>query len=332
MEDKKRIVFRCNAGPEVGLGHLIRSLALANYLNEKFTIIFVLNEIPNYDLTILKNSGFTYIFLKSIQQLNPDHYENSEIIFDLNGVIKTSDIVVLDGYRFGSNYRKQCKKQCFKVICIEDYVNGIYPVDLVISPSPSKLVFPEANESFSGIENSLIRPEISNNKFQYIRDPNSVLISFGGSDSFNLSPIYAKAVLSQTNYKLTIIMTELFCQTNLNQINKIKNKFNKRVTINSNVNAFEINKLMRESNKIICTASVTIVEAAICGITPIFGWLSENQMSYYDFFESKYPKNGIGCLKLFNESSFLNALQNETDTIKLGIKTNDYWQTKFMEL
>ena len=71
---KHKIIFRCDAAdiPELGTGHLYRSLIIANYLKNKFSIKdehigFLIKTDGKYkkSIKILKNHKFTILKLNS---------------------------------------------------------------------------------------------------------------------------------------------------------------------------------------------------------------------------------------------------------------------------
>ncbi|MEO9256910.1 MAG: hypothetical protein ABI207_00935, partial [Crocinitomicaceae bacterium] len=110
MEVKNnRILFRVDGGKTIGLGHVVRCLALADLLKTKFEIIFVLQETAKDVIDLIESKSYSIISIPFIDDYTMD---NQNFI----KYIQSNDIVVLDGYHFKTDYQKTIKNKGCKLV------------------------------------------------------------------------------------------------------------------------------------------------------------------------------------------------------------------------
>ena len=114
------IVIRVDASREIGYGHISRCMVLAEALESKFNITFVSKLMPENLIQRIIFSGFNFI--------NIDNNHNLSIF--------EKAIVILDGYRFNSNYQKQIKLVATRLICVDELRDIYYHADVVINNQP----------------------------------------------------------------------------------------------------------------------------------------------------------------------------------------------------
>ena len=117
-----KIYIRVDGNSDIGLGHVTRCIALAHMLKVDYEIRFYSKFIPDSICNELFSNG---IELKKI---------NDEASF-LNA-IESRQIVVLDGYKFDTEYQRQIKSRGAKLICIDDLHDKKFYADLIINHAP----------------------------------------------------------------------------------------------------------------------------------------------------------------------------------------------------
>jgi UDP-2,4-diacetamido-2,4,6-trideoxy-beta-L-altropyranose hydrolase len=85
---KQKVIFRVDANPEIGLGHLTRCLALAEMIIEDFECVFAI-FLPKLEVVEQIRS------IKSSVMLLSD-----EFIDVFTSHLTGNEIVILDGYNF----------------------------------------------------------------------------------------------------------------------------------------------------------------------------------------------------------------------------------------
>ena len=122
-----RIFFRADGHQGMGLGHVVRSIALAEMLKDDFEIIFATRR----PLRSLRRQ----IQALEVQLLELSWPENDleEASALCDHYLEEEDIVVLDGYHFSTAYQKQVKHKGCRLIAIDDIHAYPFLADVVIN-------------------------------------------------------------------------------------------------------------------------------------------------------------------------------------------------------
>ncbi len=91
--EKLAVFFRADGGNHIGLGHLVRCIALAQMIESQFNINFVCRSIPEKTANDIDQLQFKLIRIK----------EEEEFL----ALLKPVDIVVLDSYELDSAIKKR---------------------------------------------------------------------------------------------------------------------------------------------------------------------------------------------------------------------------------
>jgi len=114
LQAKSRVFFRADGSSKIGLGHVIRSLALAEMIEGEFDCSFIIREPLQY----LKNQ-IGKVCANIIELAETTCY-TEEAVQISEKFLKSSDIVVLDGYHFNTEYQSILKAKGCYLICIDD--------------------------------------------------------------------------------------------------------------------------------------------------------------------------------------------------------------------
>jgi len=124
------ILIRADASLNIGTGHIMRCLALAQYLqNHQVKPIFICAELPNNLQTRLINENIKFILINA--ELGSD--QDAKITINLANQYQVNWIII-DGYQFNSEYQKQLKEAGFKILFFDDYGHcNYYYADLILN-------------------------------------------------------------------------------------------------------------------------------------------------------------------------------------------------------
>ncbi|MFM7105534.1 MAG: hypothetical protein ACKOW8_08420, partial [Flavobacteriales bacterium] len=126
---KRSIVIRCDGGVSIGMGHIIRCIALSEILQSYFDIQFLIQQTTDTVKRVMGNAGFEYIEIPRTQ----DYEIESTYIHEY---IRPDSLVVLDGYNFQSSYQLAIKASGHTVIAIDDLNAWEHHVHAIFNHAP----------------------------------------------------------------------------------------------------------------------------------------------------------------------------------------------------
>ena len=297
-----KIWFRADGNVQIGLGHLVRSSALANMLRDDFEIHFVCIELDDAIKKDFIQDGF------SVTRINSE----DEFI----GLIKHGDLVVLDGYQFGTSYQQQLKSKQIGLVSIDDIMDKEFHADLIINQAPN--VSPENYRAQSytefalGVGYCLLRKpfldavnqrNVSETKISPNKSPRTVFICFGGSDAQNLTVLTYKLVKEFKGFERIILVTGASYEhrsmlEGLVSLDSITEHY-------QHIDAHKMAELMSGSDIKIVPSSGILYEALATGGIVISGYYTDNQQPNYQAFLGMKVIIGAGK---FKEPSLRNAM------------------------
>ena len=288
MLNKRKIYLRADAGPEIGYGHYIRSLALADMLKQDFDCTMFTQTPTDYQLREAKE-------VCSVISLPNDDSKFDKFLDYLKG----DEIVVLDNYFFTTNYQRAIKAKGCKLVCIDDMHDKHYVADVVINhgcTNASLFDIEPYTHLCLGFEYALLRRPFWQPKKQS-RELNSYAICFGGADPQNLTLDYAKRITSEQPFGhiIAIIGDSYQHEDSLREVQGIEVR--KRLTAN------QMAQIFSSAEHVICSASTTAYEALACGAEVTSICYTDNQKELHHLlsstnFTQSFPK-------------FYNCLRNE---------------------
>ena len=271
MPTKRKIYFRADAGPNIGYGHYIRSLALADMLRQDF------------DCTMFTQTPTDYQ-LRECEAVCPIvALPNDDSKFDkFLDCLKGDEIVVLDNYFFTTDYQRAIKAKGCKSVCIDDMHDRHYVADVVINHgcTDASLFDVEPHTRLClGMDYALLRRPFRNPEKQE-RVPNSYAICFGGTDAYNLTLAHAQKLSKRYCNIFAIIGDSYQYEDTLKTL--------PNVAVRKRLSADEMASLFSSVENVICSASTTCYEALACGARVYAGWYVENQKEIYHLLESNH--------------------------------------------
>ena len=299
----RKIILRADANSFIGFGHVSRLLAIASFLHSDFEL-FLVSDCKTSNLILeFTNLGVKIISIETSELYrHPDKKGEQELLWDIpKELVNQAEIIVLDGYWFGDNYRRNCKEFGLKTVIIDDFVMPISFADLIINHAPGideKKYLAKSNcHIASGLSYTMIRPEFlkANKKKQF---SNNGFVCFGGVDSLKLSAKAASILLM--NNELEKVMVLISSHTNLDTIealNDLAIKNPGRLEIFQSLQSEEVCQLLDKSKYAIVPASTILFEAYFRGCICLCALTAENQSNIYQGFTKSNYAYGMGDLR-----------------------------------
>ncbi|MGV3585807.1 MAG: UDP-2,4-diacetamido-2,4,6-trideoxy-beta-L-altropyranose hydrolase [Adhaeribacter sp.] len=257
MKQHNRIIFRADGNARIGLGHLTRSLALATMLQEDFTCVFVTQE-PNPDfLSNLEKAGINILQLPA--SLNYEQEAN-----ELVKLLQPSDVIVLDGYVFNTNYQQILKSKGNKIVCLDDIHAFPFVADALINQAggvtPQHYQAKITTKFFLGPAYALLRLPFleAATQTRQISEIKNILLNMGGADPDNQTMHLLQSVLNnlkEINIQVVVGSAYQYYEQSLEYARQ-----NANITVYQNLDAEAMCKLMQTCDAAILPPSSVAYE------------------------------------------------------------------------
>lgn len=256
------ILIRADSSSQIGLGHIMRDLVLAQqYPNDTITFACqnlagnIMDKIP-YSLHILNSN-------------------DPEELIDVIHALKI-EMVIFDHYGIDANYEKYIKEQTgVRILCLDDtykphHCNILLNHNISADENRYKGLVPKNCELRCGSAYTLIRDEFKNEKMLSREKVYDLFIAMGGADTANLTT----DILKTLDHALQVCVVTTTANAHLNEL-KIYTKDKKNISLY--VDSHEIAKLLHQSRLAIITPSVMVHEVLFMEIPFIALKTADNQ-------------------------------------------------------
>lgn len=245
------ILIRADSSSQIGLGHIMRDLVLAQqYPNDIITFACqdlagnIMDKIP-YSVHVLNSN---------------DPEELIDLIHSLR-----IDMVIFDHYGINADHEKTIKEQTnVSILCLDDTYEP-HHCDILLNHNISADsnrylgLVPTRCELRCGSAYTLIRDEFKNEKITSREKIYDLFIAMGGADTANLTT----NILKTLDDSLSICVVTTTANAHLDEL---KTYIEGRKNISLHVNSDEIAKLLHQSCLAIITPSVMVHEVLFMGI------------------------------------------------------------------
>lgn len=297
MENKRKICFRADADAEIGYGHFIRTLALADMLKDDFECVFYTQSPTEYQ----RREAEKVCELVTL----PADDSRFQLFLDC---LKGDEIVVLDNYFYTTDYQRAVKAKGCKLVCIDDMHDKHYVADAVVNQSPVKeeeFDVEVHTKLFLGKDYELLRKPFLQ-PLRHLNRNNDVVVSFGGSDPLHLTDKVISLLLRiGAPYHIVAVLGD---KTYLSEDNKEK------IEVLSKLTAQQMADLFEMSSFGILSASTVSLEAMSRELPIMIGYYVDNQQEGYERFKERGNFISLGFLPDLSEE-LLNKAINELQSL-----------------
>lgn len=243
------IIFRVDSSYEIGTGHVMRCLTLANELkNSGAKVSFICRDLPGNLANYISNKGYHVFLLPFHTREQPvmtsksdrpyaawlqvdwktDAMETAQILMELAPV----GCLIIDHYAIDLNWEEFLEDNVKKIVVIDDLADRPHQCSILIDQNSSceedryNELVPKSCVKLLGTSYALLRPEFRSAKKQLARRDgriNRILVFFGGTDPTNetlktlkalsnhhFSSLHIDVVVGETNKNKDII--QQLCQ------------------------------------------------------------------------------------------------------------------------
>jgi UDP-2,4-diacetamido-2,4,6-trideoxy-beta-L-altropyranose hydrolase len=266
------ILIYANSSSQIGNGHIMRQLALAQTLKQlKYHIVFIYHQITNNIKERLLTSKFD---CQNIVQYSIAEYVES----------RGASILILDDYNLSANEKHKLKLITVPIVTFDDNTdNECIVANLIVNAAddaaPADYVARTDCSAFLlGSDYRLIRSEFLSQRaiISNYSTRNRLVITMGGSDVAKLTLPIVKALLAQQSaLPLDIIIGNI--SNSEEQLLTSLVEQHKNTRLYKNIEDIEV--IMASAAMAITAAGGTLYELATLGTPSIGVCVSSNQLS-----------------------------------------------------
>jgi len=299
-----QVAFRVDASLNMGAGHVMRSLTLADELRaNNHSSMFICRPLDGNLMSFIEKKGYTVVPLKYVFDGNgkkvTDHVRSQWLETtwqqDCNetaGVLKAVgyvDWLVVDHYGLDYKWQRSLRKYVVNILVIDDLANRQHDSDLLLDQTLGTGRHDYTNllskrcRCLFGTEYALLRPQFCGWRQQALARRNDfspesphIFVSMGGMDSGNLTGVVLSVLERLTCLKLSQV--DIVMGPNAPHIATIKKEAessNMNVSIMSDVH--DIAKLMCQADIAFGTGGTTSWERCCLALPTILTVDADNQ-------------------------------------------------------
>ena len=281
------IVFRVDSSSQMGVGHLMRCLTLADELKKQnHNTTFICRELKGNLIKLIEHRVLILPVDKDFQSddlylswlgatQEQDAKQTIQVIHD------NADLLIVDSYALDEVWHKQLKPHAKKIMVIDDLADREFDCDVLLNQNLASKQgdyqgkVPSDCELLLGCEYALLRPEFAAfrkralEKRKKTQEIKNILISMGGSDKKNIT----YNVLQQLNDGFNIVVVLSSASLHREMImDYVKGK-----NIEVIINADNMAELMLDADLAIGAGGSTSWERCCLGLPTLLFVTAENQ-------------------------------------------------------
>lgn len=299
-----QIVFRTDASVQIGTGHVMRCLTLADALYAKgATCIFICRNHDGHLGELIRQRGHHAVMLDANESQSTAHSKDSpahaawlgtswqnDAAETLRAIdARSVDWLVVDHYALDHHWEKFMRPFCKKIMVIDDLADRIHDCDLLLDQNLGRTaedyrsLIPDHARTLIGPRYALLRPEFSALREASLtrrKHPQlqHLLITLGGVDKANLTSDVLQTLRNcylPANLRITVVMGPH--APSRHQVQEIANVMPYLTQVMINVR--DMASLMATSDLVICAAGGTVWESCSLGLPAFVFAAAENQRS-----------------------------------------------------
>lgn len=331
-------VFRVDASTQIGSGHVIRCLTLAQKLKKEkqADVYFVMRLLEGNLIELVKSKGFTVFTLPKAplndglkgyaKWLTATQIQDAEETNAVISQLPKIDLLVVDSYAIDCEWESMLRPYVKQIMVIDDLANRKHDCDILLDQNffvnkeeRYNGLVPEDCKLYLGPKYALLREEFYITK-EHLRkrngDINNILVFFGGSDLTNETEKAIKAIILLDNPDIQVNVVVGTANKNKEKIEKLCKQY-QQFSFYCQVD--NMAELMNEADLAIGAGGTTIWELLYLEVPNIVIATAENQI---EVCENLKIIEKIVYLGKYYECNTLCIMQ----AIYQFIKNNLYWK------
>jgi UDP-2,4-diacetamido-2,4,6-trideoxy-beta-L-altropyranose hydrolase len=268
-------IFRCDAAPSIGAGHVTRCLALAEALSENgWDIGFVVGADTPSIVSSLAESDFNIRELAAgeceLQAMRPQ-------------ACSKADLVVVDHYQRDRQFETQCRSFARKILVFDDITSRAHDCDFLVDAASIDATdyvayVPRHTAVLTGPAYAVVRKPFALFRDQALarrdgRPVKSILVSFGATDPADCTGAALSALDAiNDDAKVTVVLS-----SQAPHLDVVRGRLRGGRRLLLDVEADHMAELMTEADLAIGAPGASAFERAALGLPSIIVTFADNQ-------------------------------------------------------
>lgn len=312
-----KIYFRCDSSSDIGSGHVIRCLTLANFLKKKglFTT-FICKETEGNLFDVILKHNHNLVVLSNSNKKNIWEDDAQEIIDKIKDFNSSKDWMVVDHYFLNKDWETRISSKLYKLFIIDDLCDRPHYGNILLNQnylpgirSKYKKILSSKTKILLGPKYALLSPEykatrklIKINKKKKLQ---RVIIFFGATDHKEQT-IKCLSILSKLNLKLLKIDIVIgLANKKKKLIEEITDKIDNATL---HVQIPSLCNLMKNADLYLGSGGTTTWERCCLGLPSIVISTSGNQVRQNEYLFKKGVIKYLGKAESVSEENIRTAL------------------------
>jgi UDP-2,4-diacetamido-2,4,6-trideoxy-beta-L-altropyranose hydrolase len=208
-----KAAIRVDASTEIGSGHVMRCLTLANTLTKQgFKVVFICKIISGYSYSAIEEQGFQIISIKGL--ITSDFYSDAKSTIDaIDSLPYPIDWLIIDHYQIDREWESAVRHSVGRILVVDDLANRLHDCDILLDQNPYcdltsryKTLVPSSCLQLLGLDYLMLRSEFISKSNCFIKESEiatNILITMGGTDEKNITSLVLNA-LSKANIQVPL--------------------------------------------------------------------------------------------------------------------------------
>lgn len=292
FREHRRAVFRCDGGVGIGLGHVVRCLALAEALEgHGWTSRFAVSP-ETADIPLLRRSHF--------ETLTLDEPSRTDCL--ARAASTGADLIVVDHYELNADYERECQQLMGLLLAIEDVPARPHSADLLLDASFGRVthdyagLVPNQCAMLLGPGFALLRSDFATRRGQALSRPvpahaRRIYVSFGGIDGKGLC-LAALRALDTIEAMLEVDVAIGSASPHVDTLSHVASRSRHEVRLH--VDTDEVAALLATADVVLGAAGMSAWERCVLGTPMIVACVADNQRDLYEALIKQGAALGVG--------------------------------------
>ena len=315
----KKVFFRCDSSFDIGSGHVIRCLTLANFLKKKgFSTTFLSRKVEGNLFKVILNNDHKLVALSNNKsKSNFSKNDALEVIKKVKNLNLTDGWMVVDHYLLNKDWEKKISSYFSKLFIIDDLYDRPHYGNILLNQnylpgvkSRYRKILPVKTKMLLGPKYALLSPDYKLarqlKKFNRKKNLTKIMIFFGASDNKNQT-LRCLNILSKINLKLLKIDVVIgSANRKKNLIQKIVNKMG---NAKLHVQIPSLCNLMRKTDLYLGSGGTSTWERCSLGLPSIVISTGKNQVRQNEHLSKKGVIEYLGNSESVSDKNIIRVLR-----------------------